>query len=38
MWEAKVGCLLVTGDDDKLLGILTEADFIRLSVYFLENA
>lgn len=30
MWETKVGCLPVTGPDDKLVGVLTEADFVKL--------
>ncbi len=32
MWEAKLGCLPVTEEDGTLLGILTEADFIRLFI------
>jgi len=38
MWEAKVGCVLVTEDGDKLVGIITEGDFIRLAHYFLVSA
>ena len=30
MWEKKLGCLPVTEDDGKLVGIITEADFVRL--------
>jgi CBS domain-containing protein len=37
MWEAKVGCVLVTEEDGKLLGIITEADFIRLAHHFLQH-
>jgi CBS domain-containing protein len=36
MWETKVGCLPVI-EDDKLIGILTEADFLRVSMWFLTN-
>jgi CBS domain-containing protein len=35
MWEAKVGCVLVTDDKDKLVGIITEGDFLRLAHHFL---
>jgi CBS domain-containing membrane protein len=35
MWEAKIGCLPVTEEDGTLVGIITEADFIRLSVQLL---
>lgn len=35
MWEAKVGCLPVTDVNGNLLGIITEADFIRLSMHLL---
>jgi CBS domain-containing protein len=31
MWEGKLGCLPVL-DGDKLVGILTEADFVRLAM------
>jgi CBS domain-containing protein len=37
MWEARLGCLPVTSDDGKLLGIITEADFIRLAHHLLEE-
>jgi len=37
MWEAKVGCVLVTEPDDKLVGIITEGDFIRLAHHFLVS-
>ncbi len=36
MYEAKVGCVCVV-DDDKLVGILTESDFMRCSVWFLAQ-
>jgi CBS domain-containing membrane protein len=32
MWDMKVGCLCVTDEDDNLVGIVTEADFLRLAV------
>jgi CBS domain-containing protein len=32
MWDMKIGCLCVTDDDDNLVGILTEADFVRLAI------
>lgn len=32
MWEGKLGCLPVVEDGDKLVGILTEADFVRLAM------
>lgn len=32
MWDMKVGCLCVTDDDDNLIGIVTEADYVRLAV------
>lgn len=35
MWDAKVGCVLVTEEGDKLVGIITEGDFIRLAHHFL---
>jgi CBS domain-containing protein len=38
MWEAKVGCVLVTDDKEKLVGIITEGDFIRLAHHFLASA
>jgi CBS domain-containing membrane protein len=36
MWEAKVGCLPVVQGDD-LVGIITEADFLRVSMWFLTH-
>ena len=35
MWEARVGCVLVTEEDGALVGIITEADFIRMTHHFL---
>lgn len=37
MWQAKLGCLPVTDDDGKLLGILTQADFVRLAIRVLDT-
>jgi CBS domain-containing protein len=37
MWEAKIGCLPVTDDDHKLLGILTQADFLKLAIRMLDT-
>lgn len=31
MLDAKVGCLVVTDGDERLAGILTESDFVRLA-------
>jgi CBS domain-containing membrane protein len=30
LWQHKIGCVPVTSDDGRLVGILTEADFVRL--------
>lgn len=30
LWTHKIGCVPVTGADGRLVGILTEADFVRL--------
>jgi CBS domain-containing membrane protein len=38
MWEERIGCVLVTDDHGKLLGIVTEADFLRLAHHFLTKA
>ncbi len=35
MWASKIGCLPVVDDEGTLLGILTEADFVRLAVRLL---
>jgi CBS domain-containing membrane protein len=32
LWDRKLGCVCVVDDDENLLGILTEADFVRLAV------
>ena len=37
MWDNKVGSVLVTEEDGTLLGIITEADFIRVSYHFLAE-
>jgi CBS domain-containing protein len=37
MWDAKVDCVLVTEGADKLVGIITEGDFIRLAHHFLTE-
>lgn len=37
MLERKIGCLPVIEDDGKLLGIVTEADFIQLALRCLEE-
>ncbi len=37
MRKAKYGCLPVVDDDDRLVGILTEADFVRLAEVLLSN-
>jgi CBS domain-containing membrane protein len=36
MWETRVGCVLVTEEDDTLVGIITEGDFLRLAYHFLR--
>jgi CBS domain-containing protein len=36
MWESKLGCLPVV-EGEKLVGIVTEADFIRLAGWFLQQ-
>lgn len=37
MGERKLGCLPVTDDDGKLIGIVTEADFVKLAARMLED-
>lgn len=37
MWDRKVGCVLVTEEGDKLVGIITEGDFVRLAHHFLVS-
>lgn len=38
MWDMKIGCLCVTDDEDNLLGIVTEADFVKLAVNMLKDS
>jgi CBS domain-containing protein len=35
MWSTRVGCVPVTEQNDRLVGIITEADFIRVAHHFL---
>ncbi len=35
MWEEKIGCLPVIDDAGMLVGIVTEADFLRLALTLL---
>jgi CBS domain-containing protein len=35
MWERKLGCLPVIEEDDTLVGIVTEADYLRLALELL---
>lgn len=37
MWDAKIGCLPVVDDDGKLVGIITAADFIRITLRLLGS-
>jgi CBS domain-containing membrane protein len=37
LWDSKIGCLPVLDDDAALVGIITEADFIRVAVRFLGH-
>jgi CBS domain-containing protein len=37
LWRTRCGCVPVTEDDGKLVGIITEGDFVRLSHHFLEH-
>jgi CBS domain-containing protein len=30
LWQHKIGCVPITSDDGRLVGMLTEADFVRL--------
>jgi len=38
LWDKKLGCLPVVDADQKLLGIVTEADFVKLAVRLLKDA
>ena len=35
MWDQKLGCLPVTKEDGTLVGIITEADFVKLALILL---
>lgn len=37
MWNNKLGCLPVVDDDKRLMGIVTEADFVKLALKLLET-
>jgi CBS domain-containing protein len=37
MWQGRLGCLPVVEEDDKLLGIITPADFLKLFVRLLDK-
>jgi CBS-domain-containing membrane protein len=37
MKEHKVGCLPVVDDEDRLIGIITERDFLGMSAQLLEE-
>ena len=38
LWSAKIGCLPVVDTDGVLIGIITEADFVRLASQLLSDA
>ena len=38
LYRNKYGCLPVLGGDSKLVGIITEADFLRLAIALLHDA
>jgi len=38
LWDKKLDCLPVVDSGKKLLGIVTEADFVKLAVRFLKDA
>jgi CBS domain-containing protein len=38
MWKARAGCVLVTEASGELVGIITEADFLRLAHHFLSKS
>jgi CBS domain-containing membrane protein len=35
LWESRAGCIPVTEEDGRLVGIITEGDFVRLAYHFL---
>ena len=35
MWNEKIGCLPVVADSNRLVGIVTEADFVLLTIRYL---
>ena len=37
LWNNKLGCLPVTKDDGSLVGIVTEADYVKLAIRLLEG-
>jgi CBS domain-containing membrane protein len=37
LWESKIGCLPVIDGEGALVGIITEADFIRVAVHLLGD-
>ncbi|MBI4702879.1 MAG: CBS domain-containing protein [Deltaproteobacteria bacterium] len=37
MWDSKVGCLPVTEDNGTLVGIVTEADYMKLALQLLDS-
>ncbi len=37
IWEARVGCVLVVENEDRLVGIITEGDFLRIAHHFLKG-
>ena len=37
LWDSKIGCLPVIDGEGKLVGIITEADFIRIAVQLLGD-
>ena len=37
MWEARIGCVPVVQGDNQLVGLITEADFLRVAHYFLSE-
>jgi CBS domain-containing protein len=37
MRDHKIGCLPVVNDDNELIGIITEMDFLRISTRLIER-